>query len=170
METIVTKFDLALEKLSRWGIVSSLLLILFLAVLSIVFRWMGMSPLWLEPLIRHLVFISAFFGGSLATSRGVHIKVDILTHLIEKSPSRVLRWVHSNLIALFCFVTTLVLMKASWDFYLVEKEFGTEAFLGIHSSLLVAIIPAGVGLISVRFLNRLILGVLKGGAIEPHRL
>jgi TRAP-type C4-dicarboxylate transport system permease small subunit len=170
MKVFISKFDLYLEKLSRWGIILSLALILGLAVFSIILRWLGMSPLWLEPLIRHLVFISAFFGGSLATSKGVHIKVDILTHLIEKSSSKVLRWLHTNLIAFFCFLTTLILLKSSWDFYLMEKEFGAEAFLGIHSSYLVAIIPAGVGLISLRFFNRLVLGVLKGGAIEPYRL
>lgn len=168
MEKLILAFDGVLEKISRWGIISSLFIILGFAVISIVLRWLGSSPLWIEPLIRHVVFLSAFFGGSLATSKGVHIKVDLLTHVVENSRSKVIHWVHKNLIALFCLITTTFLMKASWDFYVVEREFGAEAFLNIHSSYLVAIIPFGVGLIALRFLNRLLLGLIQGDSRE-HR-
>ncbi len=170
MEKIVQTFDDILEKFSRWGLVFSLFFILGFAVLSIVLRWFGMSPMWLEPMIRHVVFLSAFLGGSLATSKGVHIKVDLLTHLVEKSPSKVIHWLHRNLVAFFCLVTTVVLMKASYDFFLVEREFGSEAFLHIHSSYLVAIIPFGMGLIALRFFNKLLLGLMQGVAREPNRV
>jgi TRAP-type C4-dicarboxylate transport system permease small subunit len=169
MERIVSMFDDILEKISRWGLILSLFVILGFAVLSIVLRWAGMSPLWLEPLIRHVVFLSTFLGGSLATSKGVHIKVDILTHLVENSNSKLLHWAHRNIVTLFCFITTAFLTKSGFDFYLVEKEFGTEAFLNLHSSLLVAIIPFGMGLISVRFFNKLILGFMPGDVRGPSR-
>lgn len=126
--------------------------------------------MWIEPLVRHLVFISAFLGGSLATSKGVHIKIDILTHLLERSSSRVLHWLHRNLIAIFCLIVTMALVKASYDFYLVEKEFGAPAFLNIHSSWLVGIVPMGMGLIALRFFNRLILGLLQVSSREHHSL
>lgn len=170
MEKIVTAFDDVLEKISRWGIIGCLYVILSGAVLSIVLRWLGMSPAWLEPLIRHLVFLSAFFGGSLATSKNVHIKVDLLTKVVEASNSKILHWMHRNLVSFFCLVVTTVLMKSAYDFFLVEKEFGTEAFLHIHSSWLVGIIPFGMGLIALRFLNQLILGLMKGDAREHHRV
>jgi TRAP-type C4-dicarboxylate transport system permease small subunit len=170
MLKLVTRFDDALETLSRWGIVSSLFAILFLAVLAIVLRWIGHSVMWLEPLTRHLVFLSAFLGGSLATSKGVHIRVDILTKLVEASNSKVLLWLHQNLVAVFCFVTTAFLMKASWDFFLVEKEFGAPSFLNIHSAYLVGIIPFGMGLICLRFLNKFIIGIFTGETREPHHL
>jgi TRAP-type C4-dicarboxylate transport system permease small subunit len=162
MEKIVTSFDEILEKMSRWSLIISLYLILGLAVLSIVLRWAGLSPLWIDPLIRHLVFLSAFLGGSLATSKGVHIKVDLLTHFIENSRSKVLHWLHRNLVTFFCFATTLVLTKASWDFFLIENEFGSTAFLGIHSSYLVSIITVGMGLICLRFFNKLLIGLMQG--------
>ncbi len=170
MERIIQTFDDVLEKFSRWGIVFSLFFILGFAVLSILLRWFGMSPSWLEPMIRHVVFLSAFFGGSLATSKGVHIKVDLLTHLVEKSNSKVIRWMHRNLVAFFCLITTIVLMKASYDFFLVEREFGSVAFLQIHSSYLVGIIPFGMGLIALRFFNKLLLGLIQGDAREPNRI
>lgn len=170
MWKIIHAFDDGLEKLSRWGIIGGLYGILGLAVISIVLRWMGLSPSWIEPLIRHLVFLSAFLGGSLATSKNVHIKVDLLTKAVEASSSKVLHWLHQNLVAGFCLVTTVVLTKASYDFFNVEREFGTEAFLHIHSSYLVGIIPFGMGLIALRFFNQLVLGLMKGDPREHDRV
>ncbi|HXH76499.1 MAG TPA: TRAP transporter small permease subunit [Bacteriovoracaceae bacterium] len=170
MTKIILAFDDVLEKFSKWGLVSSLFIILILAVSSIVLRWMGSSPMWLEPLTRHLVFLSAFFGGSLATSKNVHIRVDLLSKLIEMTKSRALIWIHHNLLALFCFVTCAFLMKASYDFFIVEREFGAPAFLDIHSSWLVGIIPFGIGLIALRFFNLLILGLLNGVPSEHNRV
>lgn len=157
-------FDDVLERLSRYGLVSCLFVILGLSVLAIVLRWLGHSLMWIEPLARHLVFLCAFFGGSLATSKNLHIKVDLLTKLVEKSSSKIIHWLHRNIISLFCLIVCLALVKSGWDFYLVEKEFGAPGFLGIHSAVLVAIIPFGMGLIALRFFNQLILGLVNGGA------
>lgn len=166
---IVQLFDDVLERFSRWGLISCLFGILSLAVAAIFFRWGGKSFMWLEPFVRHLVFLSAFLGGSLATKKGVHIKVDILTILVEKSNSKIIMWVHRNLISLFCVLTLAALLKSSWDFYLTEKEFGSPTFFHLHSSVLVGIIPFGIGLILLRFINQLILGV-TGVQSEPHHV
>jgi len=156
-------FDEVLEKFSRVGLVSCLFIILGLSVFAIVLRWLGSSLMWIEPLVRHLVFLSAFLGGSIATSKNVHIKVDLLTKLVELANSKILNWIHRNLVSLFCFVVCLVLMKAGWDFYLVEKEYGAPGFLHIHSAFLVGIIPFGMGLITLRFFNQLMIGIIHGG-------
>lgn len=166
---VIRIFDDILEKISRWGLISCLLTILTLAVMAIVCRWGGKSFMWLEPLVRHLVFLSAFLGGSLATSKNVHIKVDLLTKLVEMSSSTFIHWLHRNIITLFCCLTTLALLKSSYDFYLSEKEFGAPAFLHIHSSYLVAIIPFGVGLIFLRFVNQLFLGI-NGDQPDAHHV
>jgi TRAP-type C4-dicarboxylate transport system permease small subunit len=166
----VKSFDYLLEKLSRWGIILSLFCILALAVSSIVLRWLGASPMWIEPLTRHLVFLAAFLGGSLATSKDVHIRIDLLTKLVEATRSKILLWIHKNIVSLFCVVTTLVLTKAAWDFYLVEKEYGGPSFLEIHSSILVFIIPLGMGLICLRFFNKLILGIFSEDSLESHHI
>lgn len=158
----IQRFDDVLEKISRWGLISCLFGILGLAVMAIFLRWGGKSFMWLEPLVRHMVFLSAFLGGSLATSKDVHIRVDLLTKLLEKSDSVIIHWLHKNIISLFCFITVLALFKSSYDFFLSEKEFGSPSILGLHSSVYVGIIPFGIGLIALRFFNLLILGVLKG--------
>ncbi len=170
MEKLFKSFDSLLEKFSRWSLIFSLYFILGFAVLSIILRWIGQTPLWVEPLIRHVVFLSAFLGGSLATSKGAHIKVDILTHFVENSSSKILHWLHRNLVTLFCLITCVMLTKAAWDFFIVEREFGSIAFLQIHTSYLVGIIPSGMLLISLRFLNRLMIGLMEGDSREHHRL
>lgn len=160
---LFSMFDEVLEKISRYGLITCLFIILSLAVFAIILRWLGSSLMWIEPLIRHLVFLSAFLGGSLATSKNVHIKVDLFTKLLEMSHSKIIHWIHKNLVSLFCLIVCLVLAKSGWDFYLVEKEFGTPGFLHIHSATLVGIIPFGMGLIALRFFNQLILGIVHGG-------
>lgn len=167
---VVSVFDDILDKLSRYGLIACLLIILGLSVVAIVFRWLGTSIMWIDPLVRHLVFLGAFLGGSIATSKHVHIRVDLLTKLVEMSRSKVVHWVHRNLISLFCFLVCVGLMKSGWDFYLVEKEFGAPGFLNIHSALWVFIIPFGMGLITLRFFNQLLIGLFEGESREPHRL
>ncbi len=162
MVKLVRGFDAILEKGSRFGLIACLVGFLGLTVFSIVLRWSGTAILWLEPLSRHLVFLSAFLGGSLATSANVHIKVDVLTKLIEKSSSKIIKWMHHHVMNLFCFIVTLVLTKSAWDFFLVEKEFGAPGFLDIHSAYLVFIIPFGMGLICLRYLNQFILHLSEG--------
>lgn len=159
-------FDGILERFSSWGLIFSLMNILFFAVLAIVLRWLGRSEMWVEPMVRHMVFLSAFFGGSLATSKNVHIRVDLFTKLIEASSWKLLKWLQHNILNIFCLVVCLVLTKASYDFFLVEKEFGAPSFLDIHSSWLVGIIPFGMGLISLRYLNQVIIGLFKWGKHE----
>jgi len=159
---LIQRFDDVLEKLSRWGLISCLFGILGLAVMAIFLRWGGKSFMWIEPLVRHLVFLSAFLGGSLATSKDVHIRIDLLTKILDKADSVILHWFHRNIISFFCFITVMALLKSSYDFYLSEKEFGGPSILGLHSSFFVAIIPVGMGLIGLRFFNQLILGILKG--------
>ena len=170
MRRLIKIFDHSLESLSRYGLIASLFSILLLTVTAIILRWTGSSVLWIEPLVRHMVFLCAFLGGSLATSKNVHIRIDLFSKLVEKSNSRLLKWFHFNTVSLFCLLTTAALFKASWDFFLVEKEFGAPAFLEIHSSWLVGIIPLGIGLITLRFLNQLLLSLSDGEVIESHRL
>jgi TRAP-type C4-dicarboxylate transport system permease small subunit len=162
MKKYLKSFDDILEKFSRWGLIFSLYSILCFSLTSILVRWLGFSILWIEPLVRHLVFLSAFLGGSLATKKGVHIKVDLFTHLIERKDFYLLQWLHRNLVGLFCFITCFFLTLASWDFFKVEREFGSIAFLDIHSSFLILIIPVGTGLISFRFFNLLLIGKDQG--------
>lgn len=153
----------ALRNVDDWieksvtGVLFVCVLLMILCSMSIiVLRWFNSSFLWLEPLVRHLVFLSAFLGGALATGRGTHIGIDILGKFFE---SRKMMTAHMWVNRIINFASTIVLyffVRLSIDFVKVEMEFGREIFLGIHSKYLVAIIPVGFGIIGIRFLLRFI--------------
>lgn len=151
------KCDQLLETLSYRLIVLSLFAMLFLSIANIVLRWFGMTFMWIDPLVRHLVFISAFLGGSLATGSSKHIGIDLMTKVLEKPKYAFYGKVHKLIVSLFCFCILLWLTAASYDFAQVEFEYGRAQFWGIHSGYLVSIIPMGFGLIGLRFFFRFLI-------------
>jgi TRAP-type C4-dicarboxylate transport system permease small subunit len=143
--------DQLLDKLSRYGLVFSVLTMLVLSVLAIVLRWFNTSIHWIEPFVRHLVFLSTFLGGVLATGRGEHIGIDIIGKWFEsKDNKKALVWIR-RIISLTSCATLVWMIKASYDFFLVELKYGKPVFWGIESGVLVAIIPFGFSLIAFRF-------------------
>jgi TRAP-type C4-dicarboxylate transport system permease small subunit len=153
---VLGAIDRSIEKGASWILVACVIGMLVLSLLIIVLRWFALSLAWAEPFVRHLVFLSAFMGGVLATGRGTHIGIDIIGKILEaQGNTRAHVWV-LRAIQLTSFLTLSWLITASWDFVLVEAQYGKAAFLGIHSKFLVAIIPFGLALISYRFLYLLL--------------
>lgn len=153
---LVRWLDQMIEKLTVGLLVSAVAAMLAFSVATIVLRWFELSFLWLDPLVRHLVFITTFLGGVIATGRGTHIGIDILSKTLElRGMDQAMRWVQ-RVISLASCGTMIWLIQASLGFLEVELEFGKVAFLGIHSGVLVGIIPVGFGLIALRFALRFI--------------
>jgi len=143
--------DKGIEKFSGWGLVICVMIMLFLSSLVIVMRWFGITFLWFDPFIRHIVFISTFLGGVIATGRGTHIGIDILGKYLEsKDMGNAQLWI-KRLISFVSMGTLIWLIKAAWAFMLSEMKYGKITFFGIHSGYLTAIIPVGFGLICYRF-------------------
>ncbi len=154
---MIKKLDNILDRIAFYAIVSSIFLMLGLTVLNIVLRWFNTSILWIDPFVRHLVFLSAFLGGVLATGQGNHIRVDIASKIFENLGKPKLKiWVE-RLVTLITIIATVLLTKAGYDFAKIELEFGKEAFMGIHSGFLAGIIPVGMGMIGLRFIFQLLL-------------
>ena len=151
---MIKKLDLWLENIAKVAIVICVFSMLFLSVLSIVLRWFEVSLLWIEPLVRHLVFLAAFIGGSLATGANQHIKIDLLSRLLEKIEKPLLKKLVDLTTLTLTLVACVILVKASYDLAVVEFEYGKKEFLGIHSGYLLSIIPAGMGFISLRVLTQ----------------
>lgn len=154
---MIKKLDQYLENFAKWSILFCVLSMLLLSLSSIVLRWFEMSLLWIDPLVRHLVFVAAFLGGSLATGANQHIKIDLLSRLLEKSQNLKLKKFIEALVLLITFIACFVLVKGSYQLTLVEFEYGKEEFLGLHSGYLVGIIPVGMGLIALRVMTQLFL-------------
>lgn len=154
---MIKKFDDILDSISKWGVLICIGLMLVLSLVNISLRWFDNSVLWIEPLVRHLVFLAAFLGGAIATGEGQHIKIDLLSKLLEKTDNLVIQRVIEKIVLVVCLLATVILTKAGYDLFLVEMEYGKEAFLGVHSAYLIAIIPVGMGFIALRFLLNIFL-------------
>ncbi|MCY4524196.1 MAG: TRAP transporter small permease subunit [Halobacteriovoraceae bacterium] len=145
------KIDGLIDNISGKILVCVVLGMLFLSVLAIVLRWLQINIMGLESLVRHLVFLSAFLGGVVATGRKSHIAIDILAKYLEKKNMVAWQRVVGMVVNLATTLTLLWLVKASYTFCVIEWKYAKEAFFGLHSGFLVAIIPVGFSLIAFRF-------------------
>lgn len=124
---------------------------------TIVLRLVNLNYPWFESVARHLVLLSAFLGGVIATGKGTHIGIDVIGHILEAKHLEKPKIYLLRLIQIVSFATVCWLAKASYDFMKVEMEFGTPEFLGLSSGHLVGIIPIGFSLIAIRFLLKFLI-------------
>jgi TRAP-type C4-dicarboxylate transport system permease small subunit len=151
LKGILKVIDEIIEKLSSYALIFSVFAMLLISVISIVLRWFSISIHWTEPFVRHLVFLSTFLGGVLATGRGTHIGIDIIGKYLEsKNLNQFSIWI-TRVISITSFCTLVWLVLASISFMLIELKYGKAVFWGISSGFLVGIIPFGFSLIAYRF-------------------
>jgi TRAP-type C4-dicarboxylate transport system permease small subunit len=155
--------DKGIEKGASYILVMSIFLMLGFSLLIIGLRWIDISIPWFESFVRHLVLLATFLGGVLATGRGTHIGIDILSKYLESQNLLKYKvWVN-RIVYLACVFTLIWLSKACWDFMKVEMEYPQEGFLGISSGYLVGIIPVGFALITYRFFYRFVASFTSEG-------
>lgn len=164
--SILQKFDQSLDRACTWALIVSLGAMIILTLCNILLRWFGSTILWIEPMTRQLVFLSAFLGGTLATGSKSHIAIDLASRLLDGLGLQKLKRSLDRLILLFCLVAVLWLCHASYLLYLVEVEFGKVEFLGIHSSVLIGIVPVGLALIGYRFFYQFIASFLAKPSVR----
>src|SRR5690606_34730887 len=116
--------DQAIEKGAAWLLVLCVALMLGFSVFSIIVRWFEASYLWMEPFVRHLVFLSTFLGGVIATGRGTHIAIDVLAKKIEQGGPTWLKHLSVRIMNLASCAALVWLVTASWDFTQIELEYG----------------------------------------------
>ncbi len=154
--TWVQVLDTYMGNFYRWFLMALMMTIMFCSVLIIALRWVDVHITFLEPLVRHLVFLMAFVGGAEATRKGVHIGIDVVSKYFESTRNEQILILIKRYISMISIVALILLCKSAIDFYFVEKEFGGEGFLGLHSSTLVLIIPFGFFLIGIQFVIELL--------------
>jgi len=151
MIKIFRQIDRGIEKFSHVALVVAIFLMLGFSIFGIVLRWFHMSFLWIDPLVRHLVFASAFLGGVIATGKKSHIAIDIVSKFLQGSDREGSRRNLERVIYLTCVFALVWLVYAAYGFLQVEIQYGKYGSLGVHSSVLVGIIPVGFSLIAYRF-------------------
>ncbi len=154
---VIRKIDWAVEKFSSTLLVASILSILVCSSLSIVLRWFQINLSWIDPFVRHLVLLGTFLGGVVATGRGNHIGIDLISKFLEVKGYAHAKVIVNRIILLSSGIVLIWLVKSGLDFTKVEMEFSKIEFWGIKSGFLVAMIPAGITLITIRFFTLFLL-------------
>lgn len=149
---MIDKLDDLLDNFSKWGVITCVFLMLSLSMSVIILRQFEITFLWIEPFVRHLVFLSTFFGGALATGNAEHIKIDILSRFLEKSKNHTLKGIVQRVVLLATIVAVYILLSSSVDLMKLEFEGHQVGFFGIPTGYLLGIIPFGMGLILLRLI------------------
>lgn len=144
------KLGAIIDQFVKTVLVINVFSMLLLSVISIVLRWFGISYPWMEPMVRHMVFATAFLGATLATSTGRHIAIEILAKSLETAKKERALFVIHKFTALLTFLALVWLTYSGIGFFQVEQQYGKVVFLNIHSSTLVGIIPVGFALMLIR--------------------
>jgi len=120
-----------------------------LACVQIFLRFFFSSGIvWADPLLRYMVLWAGLFGAAVATKKGKHISIDIISHLL---PDRYNPWLQA-LLNLFSAGVCSVLTYAAINFVRDEALYGGRGILEIPSWGLNLVFPIAFGIISLRFL------------------
>ncbi len=103
---------------------------------------------WADPLLRYMVLWAGLFGAAVATKRGKHISIDIISHLL---PDSYKPWLQA-LLNLFSAGVCSVLTYAAITFVRDEATYGGRGLLEIPSWGLNLVFPVAFGIITLRFL------------------
>lgn len=147
---MIKKISYYIDEVVKKLLVVIVFSMLLFSVSNVVLRWFGISYSWIEPMVRHLVFSTAFLGATLATANSKHIGIEILQKFLETKKKTNLLFILSKLSNFISFIILYFLANSGYEFFSVEKRYGAESFLGIHSSTLVLIIPIGFSLMMFR--------------------
>lgn len=158
---IFKKLDYFIEKMTEYLLTASIMSILFFSFFSIIFRWFHINFSFIEPLVRHLVFFSTFLGGIIATGKGTHICIDLVSKILEAKELHKTQKFLQAFISLTTMGILIWLIKAGVEFSKIEYEFPKVEFFGLSSGLLVSSIPFGLTLMLLRTMSIFILSLNK---------
>ena len=153
---MIKEIDNFFNKFISVLIILSLTIILSISIINIVGRWFSFSLLWIDPLVRHLVLFLTFLGGAQAISSNQHIKIDLLSRYLEKEEHHYFAKIIDLVLAATMLLGILILFYSSWNFLQVEIEFGKEEFFGLHTSVLVGILPLGFMILTIKQLLKVL--------------
>lgn len=145
-----------IQKINQYVVKAETVLLVFivlsmvlLAFAQVVLRNLfDQGILWADIFLRHLVLWVGFIGASLATREEKHINIDVLTRFTKGRPKAVIQ----TIVMLFAVYICYLLLTASWNFVMEEREYQTMLFENIPAWYFQIIIPIGFSLMGIRFL------------------
>lgn len=158
MIIILKKLNSIFDKSVEISLVSNIVLIIILALVSIISRWLHLTNLWIDPLNRHLVLLLIFLGATIAIEKKKHLKVDALTITLENKIDFKLQNIIDIFFVFLAAVVVFFLFYSGVQFWKNEFEYPVDAFLGLYQYHLAFIIPLGFFILFIKYvLNFLIL-------------
>jgi TRAP-type C4-dicarboxylate transport system permease small subunit len=130
--------------------------IIVTSFLNIVLRWFNTSLMFVDPLVRHLVFAMAFLGAVEATERSQNISIDILKRYLEAKNKDHLIGIINRVVYVFSILGCLWLASSAYGFVKIEMEYPRELFWGLNTGMAAAIIPFGFVFIAIKSLLKLL--------------
>lgn len=146
-----------LHRIEDGLLVAVLFFMIALSVLEIILRnFFGLGLVWIEPVLQNGVLWIALLGAMVGSRRDEQIRIDIASHYL---PDVAQRW----LSVLIDLVTAGICVVVAWysaTFVFTDQiEYGGDAFAGMPSWVLQAIIPVGFAMIGLRYLVLLVLNL-----------
>ena len=143
--------------------------LMLLAVGQIAMRNLfGISFLWSEPLIRHLVLWCSFLGALIACRMDRHIRIDAVQQLLQGRWKLVAQLVASLASAFVCGLLTWV----AGHFLADERAYGGQGVFDLPTWILLLVFPLTFGFMTMRYLGRSARSVacLAGKGLPPRHI
>lgn len=146
----IKKFIKIFRKLEEYLLVFFVAIMVIVAFAQLALKvFFGSGVEWFSPLLKYSVLWTGMIAAGIATYENKHIKIDI----VGKFARGKLKKFVNILTALFAGSVSLLLAIISW-IYIVKIEYtatDTPPILNIPRWVLLLIMPAGFGLMSIRF-------------------
>lgn len=130
-----------------------------LAGLQIVLRnFWGRGIAWADPFLGSAMLWITLLGALAATGRRKHIAIDLVSNFVPAGARRVFQIITDLAAAAVCGW----LAAAAARYVGFQRDMGDEAFAGIRQWVVLLILPAGFGLMSLRFFAQGLWGCFAG--------
>ena len=138
----------------------SLVLLAFAQILAR--NLFGVSFIWADPVIRHLVLWASFAGAVVAGREGRHLRIDAFLRLLPHRPRLCVETLGHLISCAFCGLLTWVAVR----FVLDERAYGMVEDVGLPSWQLQLIFPLTFAALTLQFGRRVIDQLRK---LKPFR-
>ena len=130
-----------------------------LAGLQIALRnFWGRGIAWADPFLGSAMLWITLLGALAATGRRKHISIDLVSNFTPAGARRVFRIITDLAAAAVCGW----LAAAAVRYVGFQRDMGDEAFAGIRQWVVLLVLPAGFGLMSLRFFAQGVRACLVG--------
>mgnify|MGYP001591433699 CR=1 FL=1 len=145
---ILWTIDTWIEKFIGWLLIFFLGVMIVMAFGQVVLRnFFNSSIEWGDVFLRHLVLWVGFFGATIATGEGRHLKIEFLAKMVN-ARTRKIFFIITNI---FASIVCYFLFRASLVFITMERESASILILNFPTWYFITILPVGYAMISFRF-------------------